>query len=408
MKVLHIWYADYPWDVRVEKVVAALHDAGMTVCLLARNLGNLKPYESTGEAEIYRLRWIRSKVKEHWINSISTFPAFVNPRWILHILRVCRSKRPDLILVRDLPLAPAAIWVGKLQRIPVVMDMAENYPAFLRSLRQTGTLGVLDMLIRNPNLAAVVERYVLRHIDATVCVIEESAERLVRSGVATSKIFVVRNTPRLEALPRREASYDAHDTLTIAYLGLIERHRGVQDLVRAVSASRRNGKPLRILVIGDGKGLKELRALASELGVLEHGVELLGRVENREALEILSSADVGAIPHMPGDAWDTTIPNKLFDYMSLGLPVLTSNVRPVQRIVAEASCGLSYEWGNTRDISAKIDILRSPSVRRSMGEAGRAAVCSTFNWSRDGAVLAQSLQSVCERYRAPPKSARQR
>jgi glycosyltransferase involved in cell wall biosynthesis len=84
--------------------------------------------------------------------------------------------------------------------------------------------------------------------------------------------------------------------------------------------------------------------------------------------------------------------------MSLGLPVLTSNVRPVQRIVLEEACGLSYEWGNISDLSLKIDMLRSSAQRHTMGEAGRRAVQSKYNWSIDGGVLSRSLRAVHDEY----------
>lgn len=401
LRVLHIWYADYPWDVRVEKVITALNESGMTVDLVARNLRNLPLRERVDGAEVHRMKWIRAPARiARRLNAAASFPAFVNPRWIAHIYRVCRTTRPDVILVRDLPLAPAAVWVGKWLRIPVVLDMAENYPGFLRTLRATGTLGPLDVLLRNPWLAARVESYVVRRAQAIVCVIEESARRLSDAGVAEGKLSVVRNTPRIDGgltpVPRKTDS----DELTIVYLGLIERHRGVQDLVRAAFESRRRGLPLRLIVIGDGKGFVELEALAAELGVLGAGVDLLGRIENRRALEIVAGADVGAIPHMPCEAWDTTIPNKLFDYMSLGLPVLTSNVRPVERIVLEEACGLVYEWGNIPDLCSKIAVLRSGTQRQMMGEAGRRAVLSKYNWSLDSAVLSRALRAVCDDYLA--------
>jgi glycosyltransferase involved in cell wall biosynthesis len=399
LNVLHVWYADYPWDVRVEKITAALIEAGMAVHLVARNVRNSPLKETVDGAEVHRMRWIRT-----WpgiarrINVASSLPAFINPRWLLHIYRVGRMIRADVILVRDLPLAPAAIWIGRLLRVPVVLDMAENYPGFLQSLKDTQALRRIDTLLRNPRLAAMVERYVIRRVQAVICVIEESKKRLMDLGVPARKLAVVRNTPRIDGDVTQAKSRADDDTLTVVYLGLIERHRGVQDLVRAVFESRRRGWQLQLNVIGDGKSFDELQRLAADLGVLGNGVELLGRVENRRALDIVARADVGAIPHMPNAAWDTTIPNKLFDYMSLGLPVITSNVKPVQRIVSEESCGFSYEWGNISDLCSKLDALRSAAQRQKMGEAGRRAVQSKYNWSRDGSVLSRTLVAVHDDY----------
>jgi glycosyltransferase involved in cell wall biosynthesis len=392
-RVLHIWYADYPWDVRVQKVIVGLQERGWSVDVVARNKRNVADQETVDGAVIHRLRSIRFLNRS--LNGLLSFPAFLNPRWIKHIWRIARQTKPDVILVRDLPLAPAAIWVGRLLKTPVVLDMAEDYPGLLRALWETRVAKPLDLLVRNPTLASFVERWVLRRVDGVVCVIEESAARVRSSGVAEAKITVVRNTPMAIDVPsNRRSNQDAGETLLIAYLGLIERHRGVHDLIRAVAECRKRNWPVNLVVVGDGVGLPEIQALATELGVLGRGVELLGRLENRRALDVISKADVGAIPHVPCAAWNSTIPNKLFDYMSLGLPVLASDVPPVQRIVIQEACGVCYRSGDITDLMSKIEELRSRSARARMAEAGIAAVTERYNWKKDSERLDAALRRV--------------
>jgi glycosyltransferase involved in cell wall biosynthesis len=388
---MHIWYADYPWDVRVQKVIVGLQQRGWLVDVVARNKRNLADHETVDGAVIHRLHSIRFLGRS--LNGLLSFPAFLNPRWIWHIWRVARQTKPNVILVRDLPLAPAAIWVGRLLRVPVVLDMAEDYPGLLRALWETKVAKPLDLLVRNPAFASLVERWVLRRIDGVICVIEESAARVRSLGVAEPKITVVRNTPMTIEVPSNlRNNQGAGEALLIAYLGLIERHRGVHDLIRAVAECRRRNWPVGLVVVGDGVGLPEIRALATELNVLGRGVELLGRLENRSALEVISKADVGAIPHVPCAAWNTTIPNKLFDYMSLGLPVLASDVTPVQRIVIQEGCGVCYRSGDIMDLVSKIEELRSRSARTRMAAAGVAAVSERYNWIQDSERLDAALR----------------
>jgi glycosyltransferase involved in cell wall biosynthesis len=392
-RVMHIWYADYPWDVRVQKVIVGLQQRGWSVDVVARNKRNLAHRDTVEGAVIHRLRSIRFLGRS--LNGLLSFPAFLNPRWIKHIWRVARQTKPDVILVRDLPLAPAAIWVGQLLKTPVVLDMAEDYPGLLRALWENRVAKPMDRLVRNPTLASFVERWVLRRIDGVVCVIEESAARVRSLGVAEAKITVVRNTPMTIDLPSNPRSnQDAGEELLIAYLGLIERHRGVHDLIRAVAECRKRNWPVKLVVVGDGVGLPEIQKLATELGVLGRGVELLGRLENRRALDVIAKADVGAIPHIPCDAWNSTIPNKLFDYMSLGLPVLASDVPPVQRIVIQEACGVCYRSGDIMDLVSKIEELRSRSARTRMAAAGMAAITERYNWTNDSERLDAALRRV--------------
>lgn len=391
LRAMHIWYADYPWDVRVQKVIVGLQQRGWTVDVVARNKRNLADQETVDGAVIHRLRSIRFLGRS--LNGLLSFPAFVNPRWIKHIWCIARQTKPDVILVRDLPLAPAAIWIGRLLKTPVVLDMAEDYPGLLRALWENRVAKPLDLLVRNPTFASFVERWVLRRVDGVVCVIEESAARLRSLDVAEAKITVVRNTPLTIDVPSvQRCNQEAGETLLIAYLGLIERHRGVHDLVRAVAECRKRDWQVKLVVVGDGVGLAEIHALATELGVLGRGVELLGRLENRRALEVISTANVGAIPHVPCAAWNSTIPNKLFDYMSLGLPVLASDVAPVQRIVTQEACGVCYRSGDIMDLVSKIEELRSPSTRARMASAGMVAVTERYNWMKDSERLDAALR----------------
>lgn len=402
-RVLYVWFADYPWDVRVQKVIIGLAQAGWAIDVTARNKKNLSDTEVVDGATIHRLR--RLPFIGAALNGALSLPAFVNPRWVCHIARIVRRTRPHVILVRDLPLAPAAIWVGWLWSIPVVLDMAENYPGQLRTLWETGIAKPIDLLIRNPTLAAMVERWVLRRVDAVVCVIEESANRIKKLGVPEQSIAIVRNTPFADTTLQLRPRPSSDRPLVIAYLGIVERHRGVHDLVRAVAECSRRELHVNLLVIGDGVGLRDLEELARQLGVLGHGVELLGRIENKRALEIVANADVGAIPHVPSDVWDTTIPNKLFDYMSLGLPILTSNVRPVERIVLEEECGVCYRSSDILDLVAAIERLRSPEVRNRMAAAGIEAVKLRYNWHLDAQRLDQALAEVLATHKKPTQHA---
>jgi glycosyltransferase involved in cell wall biosynthesis len=386
-------------------VIIGLQQKGWCVDVVARNKRNLIGRETVDGAEIHRLPTIRLLGRS--LNGLLSFPAFLNPRWIKHIWRIARQTKPDVILVRDLPLAPAAVWVGRLLKTPVVLDMAEDYPGLLRALWENKVAKPMDRLVRNPTLASFVERWVLGKVDGVVCVIEESAARVRSLGVAEAKVTVVRNTPMtIEAMSKRRSDQGSGAELLIAYLGLIERHRGVHDLVRAVAECRRRKWPVRLVIVGDGVGLSEIHALASELGVLDGTVELLGRLENRRALDVIAKADVGAIPHVPCAAWNSTIPNKLFDYMSLGLPVLASDVLPVQRIVLQETCGVCYRSGDIIDLVSKIEELRSSSARARMAAAGVAAVKGRYNWTVDSERLNAALRhaiDVSGRPREPDK-----
>ena len=137
MKILFIWDGDYPWDIRVEKVTNALMEDGRhTVHLVARNIARQRRYEVREGLHIHRLPSLPRFLGR--LNNPFTFPAFFSPVWLWEIFRQARAHKFQLIIIRDLPLAPAGIFVGKLLGIPTILDMAECYPEMLKNIWKFG------------------------------------------------------------------------------------------------------------------------------------------------------------------------------------------------------------------------------------------------------------------------------
>jgi glycosyltransferase involved in cell wall biosynthesis len=255
MRILKVWDGEYPWDVRAEKVCQGLTDAGHVVHMVARNRDDRALREELQECTVHRLRpW---RLLGPALDAASQFPAFFNPRWVRLMTSVGRRQQVDLILVRDLPLAPTAIYAARRLGVPVALDMAENYPAMMRDLWTTGATRFGDALVRNPRAVEAVERWTLRRIDHTLVVVEESRDRLVALGVPPDRITVVSNTPSLQRLdrldpPTRQPAGDG-GRLELVYLGLLETARGVGAAIEAVALCRARGIPVTFSIIGDGR-----------------------------------------------------------------------------------------------------------------------------------------------------------
>lgn len=386
-RIVYVWDADYPWDVRVEKTCLALTQAGHQVHIVARNRKWSPETELLPEGTVHRMPpW-------HWAGQRADaalgFPAFFSPRWRGLISRVVRQTGADLIIARDLPLCPTAIHVGRKFGIPVILDMAENYPAMMRAIWETGRNTPVDFLVRNPSVVEAVESYCLRHSDHVIAVVEESADRLVQLGVAASAVTVVSNTP-----PARRADAAGSGArhpgrpLTVVYMGNVEVARGLLEALDAVAQLRVAGSAVRLKIIGRGRDDCLVRSHAAALGLGSAEVEFLGYIESHsDALAIVAAADVGLLPHRKCEAWDTTIPNKMFDYMALGLPVASSNVAPCERILLATGAGRVFESGNAAGLAAVLDELRDPEVRERIGRNGQNAILSRYNWEHDTVTL---------------------
>ncbi|HKO10960.1 MAG TPA: glycosyltransferase family 4 protein [Acidobacteriaceae bacterium] len=393
-----IWDSEYPWDVRVEKVTSALMDAGHEVHLFCRNRKGQPEREHIGNLDVHRMpNWPRAGT---WLDDISSFPAFVSPRWIRHVLRTAREVHVNLLLCRDLPLAPLALWIGHRLDVPVVVDIAENYPAMLKHRYHPREFKVQNLLVRNPLFAAVVERFVVRRADGILVVVDESRDRLLRLGTAADRVEVVCNTPTVARIRQMEQSAGQRASgcgpLRLVYLGLLGITRGIDVTLRALHELDARGVDIHLDVIGSLRGEHDYAADASSLGIA-HRVTFHGEMPYDTALRIVAVADVGLVPHHATEHWRTTIPNKLFDYMAGGLPVLVSDAPPTKRIVNETSCGLVFRDRDPADLAARVMDLVDVRTRQRMGVAGREAVLERYNWGRDGMRLVQHLENVHDR-----------
>lgn len=404
LRVLYVWDADYPWDVRVEKICATLASAGHDVHIAARNVRCDATVERLPEGTVHRmppLGWTGRA-----LDAALGFPAFFNPRWLSLLDRTMRGVRPDVVVCRDIPLAPTALWAGHRHSAPVVLDIAENYPAMLRMVFDAGRHALTDYLVRNPSAAGAVERHSLARADRVLVVIEEMAERLVRMGVPADRIDVVSNTPprsRAEPEPRSRHRPEGQP-LGLVYLGHLEVPRGILELVEAVAILRRGDFPVRATIIGKGRDAQLFRERARTLGLTDSEVRFLGYVDRETAMAEVENADIGVLPHHVNEQWNTSIPNKLFDYMAVGLPVVSSNPEPFERITRETGAGEVFQAGDASSLADAIRRVAGFGDRERYGAAGRRAILERYNWEHDAAILMRGL----DRAVSSPKVSRRR
>lgn len=384
-RAVYLWDADYPWDVRTEKMCRALTDGGYEVHIVARNRAWREEVERLPEGTVHRMtrwRWLGRRFD----NALS-FPAFFSPRWSSLLARTVAATRPSVIIARDLPLCPTAIHVGRRYGVPIILDMAENYPAMMRDVWTAGRHRPLDAVVRNPRFVAMVERYCVARVAHVLTVVEESSARVARLGVPPERITVVSNTPPRARVASGTRAPTNDEGITVVYLGLLEVPRGVGEAIEAMALLREHVPRFTLRIIGDGRDEALFRTRAEALGVLGREVEFLGRLPYPEALEVVAGADVGIIPHHATESWNTTVPNKLFDYMAAGLPVVSSDAAPCVRILGETGAGVVFRSGDARHLADVLRTFVAPEYRNTLGDAGRSAILGRYNWEYDSAAL---------------------
>lgn len=393
MKILFIWDGDYPWDIRVEKVCKALIDQGHTVHLVCRNTKRQSRYEFYTGIHIHRLASLPRVLGR--ANDAFTFPAFFNPIWLWEILKRATREKCQLIIIRDLPLALAGVLVAKLKGLPTILDMAECYPELLRAVWQFERFKLLNIIVRNPLLADMVETLTLKLVDEVIVMVEESRDRLVRKDFPSSRIYIVSNTPEVGRF--LDSSHDVDQSpracLKLLYVGLLNPSRGLDIVIEAVEKYIALNPDFRFTVIGTGKAESSLRRL-TQLRRLERIVEFKGWVDNAQLPAYIRAHDIGIVPHRRCTHWNNTIPNKLFDYMLAGKPVAVSDVTPMARIVNETESGVVYRDDDPDDLVRVLCQLEDANLRQMLGNNARRAVVTKYNWQLDSIHLDAAIRKL--------------
>jgi glycosyltransferase involved in cell wall biosynthesis len=147
----------------------------------------------------------------------------------------------------------------------------------------------------------------------------------------------------------------------------------------------------QFIFLGDGKEKPNLQARAVQLGL--KNVLFLPPVPKNEMALALAGTDACLAILKPLDAYKTTYPNKVFDYMAAGRPVLLAIDGVVRQVLEQAGCGLFVEPGNPQALAeAVVQLAANRDAALRLGLAGRAYL--EENFSRE--VLAARLEALLQ------------
>ncbi|MGH9681631.1 MAG: glycosyltransferase, partial [Candidatus Acidiferrales bacterium] len=215
-----------------------------------------------------------------------------------------------------------------------------------------------------------------------------TAERFPNSR----RITIVQNFPLLSEFPpvRRPQEDDRN---SVVYVGLrLTEARGVVDMVRAMGLLR-PGLDLRLKLVGEFDPPELLADLEQIPGWDK--VDCLGMRGRKEVSEVLRQAKVGLSVLHPEPNYVMAQPVKLFEYMGAYCPVIASDFPVVRRIVDTVRCGILIEPRNPKALAEAIEYLVDhPQEANEMGERGRQAVETRFNWMCEEEALLELYENL--------------
>jgi len=375
----------YTNDSRVEKEARTLVGAGYRVSIVADAGPGLPTHEIRDGSEVLRVA--------------RRGPPVPGLRFVVHewrLARRLRSLRPTVLHAHDTnALVPVALTARRLG-VPFVYDAHDLWLG--RPRRERGRLYFrLSQLYYG-----FVERRLIPRAAATLTVsppIVGHLRRVYRLPI----VHLVPNYPEAGTPPERRELSDLPGAEgidrakpVVLYLGGLMAGRGLEQLVDAIGLV----PEAQLVLLGDGVEEGRLLDRAAARGA---SVMVLPPVPPELVESYASSAAVGVSPIVPSCLnYRYSLPNKLFQYMAAGIPVVASDFRQVRDVVEGSGSGVVVDTTRPEAIARGIRrVLADAAEAAAMGARGRAAVEERFNWE----VSADALRDAYEHLGGDPEVA---
>ncbi len=305
-------------------------------------------------------------------NTWARFQNMLSFSWkILNKKYLPRTQRPDLILASSPHLfaALSGELLARKLKVPFILEIRDLWPESLIDLGRISKHHPLIKVMRG------VEGYLYKRARRVISLLPAADQYLIAHGVKPENILWLPNAIEAETLPANLAhSPAAH--FTLMYAGAHGLANDLDTVLHAAKILENQGqaKGIRICLVGSGPEKSRLKALAAELNLSI--VEFLDPVAKNEIYHTLNQADafLMLLKESPVFRWGIS-PNKLFDYLLMGRPVIFGVNTPFNPI-EKYQAGLSVQPSNPAQLADAIHKLVSlPKEDLSkMGERGKEFV----------------------------------
>ncbi len=365
MKSFHIATLHKRSDTRILlKECASLSRAGFDVTLV---VGDGQGDENFGKVRIVDVGCPQGR-----------FASRLVPMW--RAMRRVRAESPDIVHFHDGLFLPLAIFLA-LTGWRVVYDVHEDYRQQILNVR-------FSWLFRR---AASYGYAMLEWIGSRVFTRMVAATPHIASRFPEHKTVLVQNFPMLNELSASHPVSHAERPEQFAYVGGITAHRGVRQMVDAMDGLHREGV---ILELAGSFGSKSLQEEMKEKSGWKY-VSFRNWLPRKDVADMFERSRAGLVLFHSGPNHDLAQPNKLFEYMSASLPVIASNFPLWREFVEGADCGLLVDPLDAGAITEAMRwILDHPEQAEQMGQRGRQAVVSTYNWEREAEKLVACYRAL--------------
>lgn len=329
-KVCHISSVHKLNDIRIlHKQCASLAEAGYDVTLVACELPEKISYPGI---RLVGLNTKGSRLSRMLFRSLKAY-------------RIARSLRADIYHFHDPELLPYGLLLKKTTNAAVVYDSHECYPEdFLTKewlpawFRKIASWGI-----------RFLENAVVRRIDFVIAATSHITERF---RPVTVRVATINNYPLREEFLDVSDDHNEEAKDGFCYVGAISEVRGILPLMDALDSI---APSVRFYLAGTFADQKIESKVKNHRNW--HRVTFLGQVSRKEIADIYRRSFAGVVNFLPAPNHNFSQPNKLFEYMSAGIPTICSNFYLWENIVKKGCCGVCVNPSSSKELAAAINQL---------------------------------------------------
>lgn len=298
--------------------------------------------------------------------------------------------KPDIIQVHDLPALAAGVELAKKLDIPLVYDAHELYPeqrSFSFIQRRVCSRAEKELIAKcsrvfavNDSIAQEMEtRYSIPRPLTLINAIDPPSEYC-----ANKSYNILREKLKLNASRK-----------ILLFQGGYSPHRNLEKLIKAMALVKNPNLDLVMLGFGDFEVV--LKDKAKRLGLLAKRIYFLPAVSQSELLQHSASADIGIIPypHVDLNSYYCT-PNKLFEFIQAGLPILANDSPELRRFVHDTGFGLIKPMRTSHQIACAIDTIFNDARLYDVYKQNLKEQRYTYTWQVQSNVYLGGIKSLLD------------
>ena len=375
-RVLVSVISDLVTDQRVHKVCQTLQENGFDVCLI----GTRKRKSLDLSTRIYKTRRIRMFFQKKIL-----FYAEFNIRLFFRLIFL----PVDIFLGNDLDAMPATWLASWLRRKPVVYDTHEYF------LEMAGMEE--RRIVRR--VWKGIESFIFPRIDFVYTICDSFRDLYAKDYHRL--LYTVRNVPYLhvtdsgaysELLAETNKLIPKDKRLMIFQGAGINAHRGAEELIQAMSWL--DPKKYHLLLVGGGEIFPMLETMIRQKE-LNDRITVIPRLPFEALRHITRQAELGlSLDKSDNFNHRYGLPNKIFDYIHAGLPILCSRLVEVERIVNTYQVGTFIENHEPGHIASRIEMIFASEDLMKIWKANTEKAKQDLNWESESKIVLNIFKQV--------------